>query len=256
MGPPERLSRTDRAATMADPPRSAALRGRDRCRLQRGPFHGKLLLELQNLESRFESALRSLNDDYRSLIEKYRQTNRESRSTPEPTYFDEVPALSGVQVVKVATPSLDGTTGCPIESGNTAVTLPILLDATDPYGVAREQHHQGGVRRTENHENGLRWPVSLGTQSPRHRRLRGGNHQAEIRVSRRHGLESRRGGATPAGPCWSISARRTERLPSDIGRRHSTGPSRAAGPRTRATTRSNSSSRSVRSNARSNSASR
>ena len=73
--------------------------------LQRAP---RLLLEMRNLEHRYESAFRALNDDYRSLVEEYRQANRDARSTPEPAYFKEVPSLDDATIAPIDMPSLDG----------------------------------------------------------------------------------------------------------------------------------------------------
>ena len=63
---------------------------------------------MRNLEHRYESALRALNDDYRSLVEEYRQANRDARSTPEPAYFTEVPSLDEPPIAPIDMPSLDG----------------------------------------------------------------------------------------------------------------------------------------------------
>ena len=72
--------------------------------LQRAP---RLTLEMRNHEHRHERALRALNDDYRSLVEEYRQANRDARSTPEPVYFKEVPSLDDTPIAPIDMPSLD-----------------------------------------------------------------------------------------------------------------------------------------------------
>ena len=72
--------------------------------LQRAP---RLVREMRNLEHRYESAFRALNDDYRCLVEEYRQANRDVRSTPEPVYFKEVPSLDDMPIAPIDTPSLD-----------------------------------------------------------------------------------------------------------------------------------------------------
>ena len=52
--------------------------------------------------------LRTLNSDYQSLIEEYRQTNRDTRSTPEPTYFRDIPKLDEAPIDGIDIPALDG----------------------------------------------------------------------------------------------------------------------------------------------------
>ena len=73
--------------------------------LQQAP---RLLQEIRSLEIRYENALRTLNSDYQSLIEEYRQTNRDTRSTPEPTYFRDIPKLDEAPIDGIDIPTLDG----------------------------------------------------------------------------------------------------------------------------------------------------
>ena len=50
-----------------------------------------------------------------------------------------VAGLGAVLIYGLRSVDVDEVTGCPIEAGHTAVTLSILLDATDPYGAAQQQ---------------------------------------------------------------------------------------------------------------------